>query len=274
MINCKINLINKITCLAVWGIIFTGNLAHADTPPTPQIQKNLTTYAAEDFQAYKKSSYTGASYDPFVQEGFQALDKQDLTTAIEFLRKATNLGCQSPVVYFKLALAYEGTGSYYSAVQYYELARDQFSKDKIEHRYRKQLDENYGRALYLLGKKDEAMPILVNSLKNGDNPWALRIVAAYYLEKGDLASASTCYDRYVHASGSDLTPADQLEIYLLLARSYRNLNDTESAKKYYQQIASIDAANKEAADYLKQQEPKPSSSKAASMDQVLDMFKH
>lgn len=218
-------------------------------------QQSFSTYANSDFNDYKKSPFANALWDPFVKEGFEALDRTDLQSSIEFLRKAANSGCKSPLVFFKLALAYEAQGSYYSAIQYYELARESFKQANPDHRYAKQLDENYGRALYLMGKTEKALPILENAAKGSSTPWILNLLGQIYLNQGDALKATVYYERLFQMKDSGLKKNEVLNIYLQLARSYRNKGEKTQAEKYYKKILELDPSHGEAKEYIIQRKP-------------------
>lgn len=210
------------------------------------------SYASQDFKDYQKSSFANPAYDPFVEEGFKALDRQDLDSTIEFLKKAVGLGCQSPVVFFKLALAFEGEGAYYSAIQYYELARDQFQKSKQPHRYRDSFDENYGRALYLMGQTDKAMPYLEKAAQKTKMFWLLKLLGQIALANGDSSKGVAYYEEALALNDPSASGEDILNMYLELARAYLNQNNNAIARKYYEKIISIDPNNSEARNYLKE----------------------
>lgn len=219
-------------------------------PAFAQAGSPLASYAAEDYKDYKKSPFVSPEWDSFVQEGFQALDRQDAENTIEFLRKAVGLGCQSPLVYFKLGLSYEALGSYYSAVQYYELAKGQFVKSNIDHRYNRTFDENYGRALYLMGQKEKALPILEKGAKSSESFWVLKLLGDVAFSKEDLPTAVAYYERALKSNDPDLTSESRLDLALTLARTYAKQNLTDGAKRYYEKVLELDPANREARDYL------------------------
>ncbi len=210
------------------------------------------SYASQDFKDYQKSSSSNPSYDPFVEEGFKALDRQDLNSTIEFLKKAVGLGCQSPLVFFKLALAFEGEGAYYSAIQYYELARDQFQKTKEKHRYRDSFDENYGRALYLIGQVDKAMPYLEKAAQKTKTFWLFKLLGQIALANGDSSKGIYYYEEAIALNDPSAAGEDILNMYLELARAYLNRNDNPTARRYYEKILEIDPHHTEARNYLKE----------------------
>lgn len=242
----------SVFCILFLGIFpcFSGLLAPKAHAQAPQ---NASIYSEQDMEAYLKSPFNNAKWDPFVKEGFEALDRQDVQTAIEFLRKATTLGCQSPLVFFKMALAYEASGSYYTAVQYYELAREKMALTHPEHRYQKTFDENYGRALYLLGRRDEAVALLEKA--DSSSYWILKLLGNAATERGEPAKAAAYYERVANLPGVNLSPAEQTELFITIARLYRKQDNKESAKGAYRKALATDPANAEAKAYLKEASP-------------------
>ncbi|MBI4411159.1 MAG: tetratricopeptide repeat protein [Deltaproteobacteria bacterium] len=233
-----------LTLLSLVIILFLPGLANTQTASPP------TSYAAEDYKDYKKSPHTSPEWDSFVQEGFQMLDRQDTENTIEFLRKAVGLGCQSPLVYFKLALSYEALGSHYSAVQYYEQAKAQFSKANTDHRYNRTFDENYGRALYMMGQTEKALSHLEKAAKSSESFWLLKLLGDLALSKDDTLTATAYYERALRSNDPDLTAEARLDLVLTLARMYAKQDQKDGAKRYYQKVLEIDPNNQEAQKYL------------------------
>lgn len=232
-----------------FGLFFSLLWASSGLAQTP---KEFTTYAASDYADYQKSTFANPQWDPFVKEGFDALDKGDLDTTLEFLKKAVNRGCASPLVYMKMALSFEGQGSYYSAIQFYEMAEESFKKANQNHRYASDFKANYGRALYLMGQKDKAIPILEQAAATANHPWILKLLGEVYTEKGDHQQATAYFERLLKDPQHGLTPPEVLDINLLLARAYRKQNAAEGALRYYENVLQMDPAHKEASDYVKQ----------------------
>lgn len=252
----------------ILAVMFFGpspTVVFADTP-------ELSTYAREDFEAYKKSPFANPQWDPFVKEGFEAMDRQDIQSSVEFLRKAINVGCQSPLVYFKMALGYESFGSYYSAIQYYELAQKQFKQANQNHRYAQTFDENYGRALYLMGKQPEAVSILEKASRKNDTPWVLKLLGDIYMEQEDLLSATAYYERLLRHKDSGLTDQERIAINLLLARLYLKQGEKEAAQRYYEQILAIDPAHQEAHDFVNKKSLNIKSHLDDTFNKILDII--
>lgn len=246
-------------------------------PSLAQSPKKFSTYAQSDYAEYQKSGATNPSWDEFVKEGFEALDKQDANTAVEMLRKAANLGCPSPLVSFKMAVAYEALGAHYSAVQYYELARDQFKKMNSSHRYAQSFDENYARALFSMGQTDKAAGILGKTCEKNCEPWALKLLAHQSLAQNDLSKASDYLQKLLDHPDSGLSADDKKELTLSVARLTANNGNTELANKYYKQLEGYDPDNAEAKRYLNKRsgsKPKviPRDSNWNEYDKIFDML--
>lgn len=211
-------------------------------------------YAEADYAAYAASPFASPKWDPFVKEGFNAFDKEDLPTTVEFLRKVVQLGCTSPLVYFKLALSYEAQGSYYSAIQYYDLAKAAFEKGNRDHRYFEQFDESYGRALYMLGQKDKALAQFEKVVKKRDVGWILKMLAEHHLAREDYLKALPYVERLMTLPDSPLTMEEKVNIHLTYARYYFARNETESGERYYRKVLELDPQNAEAGNYFKAKE--------------------
>ncbi|EKD42149.1 MAG: hypothetical protein ACD_73C00304G0001, partial [uncultured bacterium] len=221
------------------------------------------------------SGASNAAWDDFVKEGFNALDKEDAQTAVEMLRKAANLGCVSPLVSFKLAIGYESMGAYYSAVQYYELARDQFKKMNASHRYTQGFDNNYARALYSMGQVDKAKAILIKTCNESCDPWALKLLAGQSLAQNDLTKATDYIEKLLNHADSGLSPDDKKELTLNVARIYASNGDNDKAGKYYKQLQELDPANPEPDRFFKKPAKKKSIPHDANWneyDKIFDML--
>lgn len=215
-----------------------------------------------DWAEYKKSSHTHPSWDPFVEEGFRAYDRSDIRSALEFLKKTLSLGCQSPLVYFKLALIYESHKTYYSSLQHYEMARDEFNKTKSQHPYSQEFDEHYGRALYMSGDIEKAMPYLERSAKRTQSYWILRLLGQTAMKSGDLIKATSLYEQAASLTDPSNTPDDRINMYTELARGYQNQGEMASVELYYQKIIQINPDHPEAGKYFDQINKNKSQQKA------------
>jgi len=265
----------KKTLLLCSVILFTPGLSVAQTP------KQMTTYAHTDYAEYKKTKSTNAAWDDFVKEGFDAIDKENPTAAIEFLRKASNLGCESPLVSFKMAIAYEALGAHYSAIQYYEIAREQFKNTNSEHRYAKDLENNYARALFSMGQVEKAVAILKKTCDQGCDAWALKLLAHQELSNNDIGGASAYIKKLLTHPESGLSPDEKMELTLNIARLEANNGNEANAQNFYKDLMVLDPNNTEAQKYLNlktktRSRPKsiPNDSKWEQYDQIFDLLKN
>ncbi len=72
--------------------------------------------AAEDYESYKESKYSAGKWDELVKKGIESFHGGDYESAQGVLYKAFNMGCESPIVLFQLALISEKKQSYYSSL--------------------------------------------------------------------------------------------------------------------------------------------------------------
>lgn len=233
--------------------------------------QTFTTIAGADFEAYKTTPAASPVWDDLVKEGFAAFDRQDNLTALEFLRKSINLGCRSPLVFFKMALAYESQGGYYPAIQSYEFAADGFKKMNQTHRYVGLLSENYGRALYMMGQTAKAIPILEEAARTQASPWVFKLLAQNALAAKDEAKTLSYDEAFATSPGAPTKPEEKEALYVEMARLADHIKDEAKAKTYYEQVVVINPANAEAKNYLKAQTPLNSPSN--STDQLMDFLK-
>lgn len=237
-------------------------LALALVPPLTRAEES----SPNDFDTYSSSSYSNDLWDPFVEEGFKAFDKGDIIGSLEFLRKAVNMGCHSPLVYFKMALGFETNKSYYSSIQYYELAWEEFKKKPSDHPYYLQFEANYGRALYMMGQVDKAIPVLEKALsKQDDTAWILKLLATYYITKGETEKAAGLYEKLIKVAPKEVNAIEVSNLFTLIARSKLEANLEEEAIAWYKKALSLDGTNAEAKNYLKQKQKEDSNKKVYDM---------
>ncbi len=130
---------------------------------------------ATDLSAYKSSKYASPKWNGQVEEGLSQFHKGQFEEAYKNLFKAFNLGCESPIILFQIGLINEYNQTYYSALEFYKMAGKNFKIANGNHRYAITWTENYGRALYMHGKRDEALPILSKASKNTKSFWLLKL---------------------------------------------------------------------------------------------------
>lgn len=214
------------------------------------VDPDAAAMAEADFNAYKKSRYASGKYNDLVKEGIAAYHLGNLEGAHQNLFKAFNLGCESPIVAFMLALVSEASGSYYSAIDFYQLARKGFDVANQDHRFNAMYFENYGRALYYSGRIEQARPVLNKAAKKTKSFWLLKLMGLLAVEKGDTLNAVAYFERAVRINSTDVTKAELVDIYINLARLFTSQNEPEGAKRYYYQVNQLDPSNAEASRYL------------------------
>lgn len=202
--------------------------------------------AAEDYQSYKESKYGSEKWDEFVKKGIESFHGGDYESAQGLLYKAFNLGCESPIVLFQLALISEKKQSYYSALEYYQMAKKGFTKVNQKHRYHLSFNENYGRALYFSGKKEEAVPLLKNAAKKTQSYWLLKLVGLMAYESGDTLNAVSYFERAVRVQDPEVTTGELVFVYTLLGRLFLQKGEADGAYRYYKKVLEMDPGNVEA----------------------------
>lgn len=213
--------------------------------PTVRAQTELAT---QDFTEYQKSNFASSKWDNDVVVGMEAFHQEDYEKASQFLYRAFNKGCRSPIVLFQLALLYEYQESFYSALEYYEMAQKQFKLAHSNHRYNQSFFENYGRALYYSGKKDQAYPILKKIAQKTKSFWILKFMGMLSYEKGDTLNATAYFERAVRTKD---VPKDELVyIYSLLGKLYLAKNQSDGALRYYSKVLEIEPNHSEAKSYV------------------------
>ena len=160
------------------------------------------------------------------------------------------MGCESPIILFQLALINESKGSYYSAIEYYQMAKKGFRSSHKSHRYHKTFNENYGRALYFSGKKAEALPLLKKAAKRSKSYWLLKLMGMMAYEDGDTLNAVSYLERAVRIPSSDVTTAELVYIYTLLGKLFLHKGEAGGAYRYYLKALELDPDNAEAKRYV------------------------
>lgn len=249
----------KITLLTLTFLLLASpHLGAADKPApekekapkkseVPEKQKEIQP---SDYIDYKKSIFANAAWDSFVLDGFKKMDADDQAQALESFKKSISLGCQSPLVLFSMALIYEANGSYYSAMQFYDSSLENFKKANQDHRYYKTFKENYARALYMMGQKDKAIPLLIEASKTSNEPWVFKLLGSMAMDQQDFEVACSYFERYLGLSGNEISATERVELYTQMARISHNSGKDDKATDYYNRIVSIDPTNQEAQGFL------------------------
>lgn len=232
----------RVLFILVAFIFIAGGFSH---PAAAQ-----ATQASEDYAAYQSSPFVSEKWNDYVKEGMGSFHSGDYDMAQKNLYKAFNLGCESPIVLFQLALINEYQKSFYSALEFYQMAGAGFKKSNQDHRYAKTFNENYGRALYYSGKVDEAMPILLSAAKKSDSFWLLKMLGLIAYSKGDTLNATSYFERAVRVQSPEVTKDELVQMYSLLGRLFLNKGERDGAMRNYTKVIELDPNNKEAKDYV------------------------
>lgn len=208
--------------------------------------------ASDDYTSYLNSSYASGSWNDLVKTGIEQFHADQYDEAQESLYKAFNKGCESPIVIFMLALMSEYKESYYSALEYYKMAEKGCKKGGGNHRYCETFDENYGRALYNSGKKDEALPILKKASKNTKSYWLLKMLGMMAYEQGDGLNAVSYFERAVRLNDPDVNTSELVYVYTLLGKLFLYKGEQDGALRYFQKALELEPNNAEAKKYSSQ----------------------
>lgn len=213
-----------------------------------------TTYdnalANSDYAAYQSSRYAGESWNQLVKTGIEAFHSDNYDVAQNALYKAFNLGCESPIVLFMLALIAEYNKANYSALEYYHMAEQGFKKDNQDHRFAQQFEENYGRALLSSGRREEALALLRSAGAKSQSFWLLKLLGMIAYEEGDTLNAVSYFERAARIQSPEVTKGELASIYTLLGRLFLYKGEKDGAYRYYQKALELDPTNHEAKDYL------------------------
>lgn len=205
----------------------------------------------EDLAAYQGSKYASSKWDAHAKAGLEAFHTGNYDVAQNNLYKAFNSGCESPIVLFQLALINEYQKSFYSALEFYQMAKKGFESSNKNHRYNLEFYENYGRALYYSGKIAESLPILAKAGKSTKSFWLLKLLGMIAYEQGDTLNATSYFERAVRIQSSDVTREELIYIYGLLAKLFLVKGETDGAYRYYVKVLELDPNNRDAREYTK-----------------------
>jgi tetratricopeptide (TPR) repeat protein len=130
------------------------------------------------------------------------------------------------------------------------MAKNGFKSSNQDHRYNQTFNENYGRALYLSGKKDDALPLLRAAAKKSKSFWLLKMLGMMAFEESDTLNATSYFERAVRVQSPDVTKDELVYIYTLLGRLFLNKSERDGALRNYTKVIELDPTNKEAKDYI------------------------
>lgn len=227
----------------------TSRESHAATG-TSLVASNAKTLSLADYADYSHSKFQKSDWDAYVKEGMGAFHAGDYEMAQKNLYKAFNLGCESPLLLFQLALISEFQKSWYSALEYYQMAGAGFKKAHKGHRYAKTFNENYGRALYYSGKKEDALPLLRAAARTTQSFWLLKMLGMMAFDEGDVDNAIVYLERSVSLQNAEVTRDELVTLYLILARLHLNKSERDTGQAYYSKVLQLDPNNAEAKRFM------------------------
>ncbi|OVE81238.1 hypothetical protein BVY03_04310 [bacterium K02(2017)] len=231
---------------------------------------NDNQLAQQDYDAYLKTKHRSSNWNQMVRTGMEAFHSGNYDIANTSLYKAFNTGCESPIVIFMLALLNEYKSSFYSALEYYQLAKKGFKKTNRKHRFNIHFNENYGRALYYSGKVDKALPLLRKAGKRSKSYWLLKLLGMLSYDQGDALNAVSYLERAVRVRSADVTKNELVYIYNLLGKLFLYQGEKDGALRYYQKALELDPNNHEAKKFL---DGIQKNYKSGQMKKLLDKLK-
>ncbi len=206
---------------------------------------------SSDWKFYQKHGHKSKNWNEWVEKGFLAYESQDCGSTISYLTQAIQNNCQDALVYFKLAVCSEATGSAYTAEQYYLLAETALGKLKTPHPYQQDIFENIGRLFYTQKKFKKALSYLSKAEELGRPSFlVLFLLAQQAMQDGADAKALEYYERMVQLNESGIlqVPKDKLGIaYQSLALHYFNQKDIAKAELLLNKAAALLGKNNELA---------------------------
>ncbi len=260
---------NSINKTSQYPQIFKTSSGQSESTPistSPSKSSSSDPLLNTDLDTYYKSTFKNATWDEMVESGMKAYHSNDTETAYTSLFHAVNKGCESPLVLFMLGTASEARGNFYSAVDYYQMAKRQFNLSHSIHRFAKMVNESLARALIQSGNELEGYQLLEQSTKHNPSFWSLKMLGLNASAKNDIPSALSYFERALRATDSDTSVSEILELYLIQGRLFLKNNESEGATRSYQKALEIDPQNQEALMILSR------SNKSQDSSQLLQMI--
>lgn len=218
--------------LAIWG--HPACLLAQSLPSQPQPQASPPQASAPapgaDFEFYKKNGHTNKDWNDFVKQGFEAYEQQNCDSALTSLKQAVGAQCQDALVFFKMAACSELIDSPYTALQYYQLAQEKLDKLNVSHRYKTEIYESYGRALFKAVRYDQAFPLLTKAVALGTPSFALNYMVGFlYSKKGDSQAALDSFTRALTYDTTGVPPTLLSSVYREVAKAQVQLKNYQAA---------------------------------------------
>jgi len=200
-----------------------------------------------DYEFYKKYGNTSKQWDDNVRAGFDAYDRQDCDQALRALKDAIAAQTQDALVFYKVAVCSELTGTPYTALQYYQLAEEKLQTLKGIHPYQRDINESYGRALFQAKKYDQAFPYLQRAVALGTPNFGIFYMVGYlYMTKNDNRAAVEMFERALAQDISKVPPATLATVYREVGKAHFQNKDYVRASELIQKTLQINPNDPEA----------------------------
>jgi tetratricopeptide (TPR) repeat protein len=200
-----------------------------------------------DFEFYKKNGHSSKAWDESVKKGFEAYDKQDCNATLTFLKEAIAAQAQDGLVFYKVAVCSEVTGTPYTALQYYQLAEEKLMKLPQIHRYQRDVFESYGRALFQAKRYDQAFPYLSRAVALGTPSFGLFYMVGYlHMMKGDTRAAIELFEKALAQDTAGVQPLMLANVYREVAKAYYANKDYQKAMQLVTQALNLNPQDQEA----------------------------
>ncbi|MBI4126707.1 MAG: DUF3808 domain-containing protein [Deltaproteobacteria bacterium] len=210
-------------------LIFSTVTARAEAPKTPS-----------DWTFYQKSGEHSAKWDDLVKSGFESYDGGHMATAMIFFRKAFDSGCRDPLVLTKLGLSVEAKNDFERAASYFIEAARRFPFVYPSHPDAVHINEHAGRALYQLGRFNEAVPYLESALqKDPENFMLLFMTAQILRSQKKVDEAMARFQKALTLPPPKGVNQPQLAIYRELTALAFETGDYDGCLKYADQLLTL-----------------------------------
>lgn len=203
--------------------------------------------AGADYEYYKKTGHSNKMWDESVKRGFEAYDKQDCEGALASLKEAIAAQCQDGLVFYKIAVCSETTGSPYTALQYYQLAEEKLMKLPQIHRYQQDIFESYGRALFQAKRYDQAFPYLQRAAAIGTPSFGLYYMVGFLsATKGDMRAAIEMFEKALAQDTTGVPPTTLAVVYREVAKAYHANKDFQKSSQLADKALALNPNDPEA----------------------------
>jgi|GEM_PF-3786282 len=205
---------------------------------------------ASDWDEYQKYGTHGIKWDDYVRAGMGAFDSGNLAASEMFFQRAIARGAGDGLIFAKIGLYYEAQGNYKKALSYLKKAADKLPVQYPRHEYTRLIYEMQGRVLFMLDKKDEAIPFLKKGAGNKENFTSLYLLGQIANEKGETDNAIRYFEKALvspHPQGLD--PRIDVLVMIELGKAYFNKKDFVSSLAWWNKILEKEPGHPIATSY-------------------------